>query len=239
MKRSFFWGSTSALLSLTITAVPSVDIEGRVKMITTNAAPPVTGIDIFSVSLAERSVPYGSLRYDIPRDSQTDRGNVSYLPDGTVIQRKKGMEVRLRKNGTYTLAFPKHSSASVASVGSVAAASFGVTYCSGKFAPLQLVKGELIWGAEQTCDNMKNRPHWVKVQLTSRSKNGGIFHLNWPWRESKHEYGRVSGIATSDKCDTTTATEYRQEAFAYARDGVRFGPFNDDPVWMLCRFKND
>lgn len=239
MKHSFLWGSTSALLSLTITAVPAADIEGRVKMIATNASHPVTGIDIFSVSLAERSVPYGSLRYDIPRDSQTDRGNVSYLPDGTVIQRKKGMEARLRQDGTWTLAFPKQSSASVASVDSVAAAGFSFTYCYGKFAPLQLVKGELIWGAEQTCDNMKNRPHWIKVQLTSRSKNGGFFHVDWPWRESKHEYGRVSGIVTDDKCDTTTATEYRQEAKGYARDGVEFGPFADDPVWMLCRFNDD
>ncbi|MDR7276023.1 hypothetical protein [Catenuloplanes atrovinosus] len=112
-----------------------------------------------------------------------------------------------------------------------------ISYCSGNFAPIRVVNNRLEWGAEQTCENPSDRPHWIVVKLEETCPQSWciVFNTDAEVRSPAwEELTRVVRVAEADTCVDNDQRKIRVVVNAFARGGAGTATAISGEVLLDC-----
>lgn len=110
-----------------------------------------------------------------------------------------------------------------------------LSYCSGNFAPFVVSVNRLEWGAEQTCEDPANRPHWIVVRLEETCSWCIVFNVDAEVRSSfQDDYLRVVRVHQAYPCVDLDRRKVRMVVHAYARGGAGTATAISDTALVDC-----
>ncbi len=103
--------------------------------------------------------------------------------------------------------------------------------------PDQVVNNRLEWGAEQTCENPSDRPHWIVVKLEETCPQSWciVFNTDAEVRSPAwEELTRVVRVAEADTCVDNDQRKIRVVVNAFARGGAGTATAISGEVLLDC-----